>query len=35
MKRFLACWVTHSESGLEVALAKMTRREPSSMKNRT
>jgi hypothetical protein len=35
MARFLACWVTHAESGCVVTPATCTRRVESSMKNRT
>jgi hypothetical protein len=35
MARFLACWVTHAESGRAVTPAGCTRRVASSMQNRT
>jgi hypothetical protein len=33
MSRFLACWLTQTESGFAVAFAKVTRLDPTSMKS--
>ena len=35
MDRFRACWVTHAASGFRVTPSIWTRREPTSMKNKT